>query len=138
MPGTLPVAAWRNLSSLSYLTLAFNNFSSTVPASLASALPSLRTLHIDYNCLTGADAISAVKRKRVECLGSSIVSSRSCISSCHVTWSQRHALGVMSGCVAFCVIRWTRRSCWGCCRGAAISTWFIAQGLIGSTGLDMV
>ena len=68
MTGTLPVAAWRNLSSLSYLTLAFNNFSSSVPASLASALPSLRTLFIDYNCLTGVATISAVKRKRDECL----------------------------------------------------------------------
>lgn len=83
MPGTLPVAAWRNLSSLSYLTLAFNNFSSTVPASLASALPSLQTLFIDYNCLTGADAISAVKRKRDQCLGSSTLCSHPCTPSCH-------------------------------------------------------
>ena len=54
LPGTLPMAAWRNLSELTKLQLGGNNFTGSLPPELATIFPHLVKLNVSSSNFTGA------------------------------------------------------------------------------------
>ena len=49
--GTLPMAAWANLSNVRMLTIKNNSMTGTLPSELARAWPKLATLELSQNHL---------------------------------------------------------------------------------------
>jgi hypothetical protein len=54
LPGTLPGAAWRNLTRLTWLSVMYNALTGTLPPELAATSPHLGVLYLDGNSFTGA------------------------------------------------------------------------------------
>ena len=52
--GTLPMAAWANLSGLTYFTVRNNSMTGTLPDELATAWPKLEHLDLNWNRFAGA------------------------------------------------------------------------------------
>ena len=53
LAGTLPMAAWANLSALTLFSLSGNSISGTLPNELVTAWPNLASLDLSGNRLAG-------------------------------------------------------------------------------------
>ena len=60
--GTLPLAAWANLSSMRTFAINNNFMTGTLPHELATAWPDLASLDLSYNGFSGKDARTHASR----------------------------------------------------------------------------